>query len=95
MIMTLPTTARQRQTLAANIVPVIYEAGEVIVAEGEPADCMYLLHGGAAAAEVAGAVVARYEAAEFFGERGLLSRTGGEVISFIPYPLCFFFMEYH
>eukprot|EP01051_Picozoa_sp_SAG22_P008971 SAG22_NODE_717_length_7707_cov_3.098186_3_plen_93_part_00 len=50
-------------------------AGEVVVAIGEPADCMYIVHHGTAAAEIGGAVVASYEAGDFFGELGTWSRT--------------------
>ena len=50
-----------RQTLAANVQPIDFDPGEVVVAEGDAADCMYIVHHGTATAEIGGAVVASCE----------------------------------
>ena len=45
----------------------------LVQAEGEPADCMYIVHHGTAAAEIGGTAVASYEAGDYFGELGLIN----------------------
>lgn len=64
----------KRKVLAKKLKPVAYEAGSNIIKQGDHADCMFIVQTGTAAAEVHGiGVVMRYEAADYFGELGLLS----------------------
>ena len=60
-----PLSEEERKVLARGMEAVSYEPSELIVTEGEAADCMWILQSGTAAADVQGhGVVMRYEPGE-------------------------------
>jgi CRP-like cAMP-binding protein len=63
----------QEQTDVAALLELVrFEAGEVMVAQGEPGDAMYILEDGSAVADVSGQPVREYSSGGYFGELALL-----------------------
>jgi CRP-like cAMP-binding protein len=68
-------SAEQRAQLVGASLTMLYEAGQVIVREGDPGASMFVVRSGEAAVTVAGAAgeVARHRSGGFFGEMSLLT----------------------
>lgn len=63
------------ERLVDMVTAVTYAEGDIIMAQGEKGDSMYILQEGKVAAEIGGTVVKEYEPTDFFGE-GALVRDG-------------------
>ena len=71
-------TTDHQLSIVRKLRPANYEAGDVVVRQGDPGDHLYIVHSGAFAAFVADAAsgqeakVADYKSGQYFGELALL-----------------------
>lgn len=63
---------KERTSLVEKLRTLKFKHGDVIVAEGDKADCMYMMQSGASVVVVDGSNVHEYGRGDYFGERGLL-----------------------
>lgn len=67
-----PLSSRERSKVAEALDEVMFDAGEIIVKQGDVGDCMYILRAGEVQCTIDGAEVKRYQESEYFGERSLI-----------------------